>query len=183
MVLTYLYCLNNDIEFSLFDQNQRFSNDHDWLDYFEPFCNSVFEKFHKQFNRRDYFGNMSYSSIVKDFLSGDKNILKGYERIYYRFVGDLLKWKYNFDFYTYEVFANARNHKNENIFYNLTEYGIKGDLQESCQHIINMIWRYNTKTEISINQIKDTINISDKYVGIHIRGGDKVSEYEIQKVD
>ena len=116
MILCYLYCLTNNIKFSLFESNKNFSNGFDWSDYFEPFCERTNLKFHKRYNKRTYFGNLSYSEIFNDILKfkHNKNELLPIIRLEHRFVGDFLKKLFKFDYFTYELFSTFRNRNLQN---------------------------------------------------------------------
>lgn len=186
MILCYLHCLENNIDFSLFDKNGKFSPKHDWLEFFEPFCPIVEEQFHSKYNMRDHFGDMSYKQILKEIVlfskKGDKDI-PAYKRLTLRLFGDRYKKKHAFNYYTYELFATARFDRDASATISLDNYNIHGNLQHACQHLINKTWKYNTQTAEEVNQLQKSITLPSEYIGFHIRGGDKFSEYELQTVE
>lgn len=183
MILCYLYCLCNDIEFVLYDSNHSFSKTHDFLDFFEPFCATDNHSFNKKYNRRDFFGEMGWRSMFKDLItnttSKDEYPLK---RMRLRLVGDFYKKIYGFDYFTYELFSLARNRDWENSYFYNENICIDGDLQDACKKIIDKIWKYKPDVHAKVETYKEAISMPDKYLGLHIRGGDKVMEYDIQDV-
>lgn len=184
MILCYLYCLCNDIEFILFDGNSRFSEKHDFQYYFEPFCKTDEHSFNLKYNKRDYFGNMGFTTIIKDlFHTNDSNGEKAINRLQSRLFGDIYKFIFGFDFYTYEIFAKARNRELEKQHFEYEPLEINGDLQSACKKIIEKTWIYKPDIDYRVHQYIDSINLNEEYLGIHIRGGDKVIEYDLQDVD
>lgn len=184
MVLCYLYCLCNEIEFILFDGNSRFAEKHDYLYYFEPFCKTDEHTFNLKYNKRDYFGNMGLTTIIKDLYHTHKSYRENaYNRLQSRLFGDIYKFLFGFDFYTYEIFAKARNRKLEKQYFKYEPLEIDGDLQSACKKIIERIWTYKPDINLRVRQYIDKTNLNKDYLGIHIRGGDKILEYALQDVD
>lgn len=186
MILCYIYCLEKGIGFSLFDSNARFSERHDWLEFFQPFCPHISKPFHARYNRRDHFGDMSYAQILKDLFSGKpagEKELPPIKRLEYRFMGEIYKAAFKFDLYTYELFAKARFERPDGASIALPEYDVDGDVQHACCQLIKHTWKYNEKTKLEVSAIANTLTLPENYLGFHIRGGDKFSEYELQAVD
>ena len=184
MILCYLYCLCNNIDFVLFDSNCRFSEQHDYLDYFIPFCATDSHSFNKYYNRRDFFGEMGWKSMVKDLFSHSKSYdVFPLKRMQLRLFGDVFKKIYGFNFYTYELFASARNRQLEQQNFHYDDIGINGDLQDSCRKIIDRLWVYKPNVEEKVRQYVRSVSMPKEYVGIHIRRGDKVIEYDLQDTD
>lgn len=184
MILCYLYCLCNNIDFVLFDSNCRFSEQHDYLDYFIPFCATDRHSFNKYYNRRDFFGEMGWKSMVKDLFSRSKSYdVFPLKRMQLRLFGDVFKKIYGFNFYTYELFASARNRQLEHQYFHYDDISIDGDLQDSCRKIIDRLWVYKPNVEEKVRQYVRSVSMPKEYVGIHIRRGDKVIEYDLQDTD
>ena len=183
MILCYLYCLCNDIDFVLFDSNHRFSESHDLLDFFEPFCITDNHVFNRKYNKRDFFGEMGWRTMLKDFFSKTEPSNEiPIKRMKHRLVGDFYKKLYGFDYYTYELFSSARDRRLEQKHFIHKEMGIDGDLQDSCKSIIDKLWVYKPNVQAEVMQYISSISMPNEYLGVHIRRGDKVMEYDMQDI-
>ncbi|MEG1585353.1 MAG: hypothetical protein RR346_00600, partial [Bacteroidales bacterium] len=62
MILAYLYCKENNINFSLYSEYANFAFDKGWEDYFLPFCPKETDPIHSRINIR---GHHKMSGINK----------------------------------------------------------------------------------------------------------------------
>jgi hypothetical protein len=60
--------------------------------------------------------------------------------------------------------------------YDIPELGINGDLQDACRALVKLTWNYNHHTQIAVNTLITSIQLPEKYIGLHIRRGDKSIE-------
>ena len=182
MILCYLYCICNNIDFVLFDSNRSFSKEHDFLDFFEPFCPTDNHSFNKLYNKRDFFGEMDWRTMIKEVFSKTKTEYEApLKRMQMRLIGDIYKKLYGFDFYTYELFSAARNRELENKLFCNEGLCNKGDLQDACKSIIDKIWKYKPNVQAKVTEHIQSLVLPDEFLGLHIRRGDKGAEYDIQE--
>lgn len=171
MILAMLYCLNNKIQFKLYSDNSSFF-EKGWGDFYLPFCDEISESFHKKINMR--YPRPSWSEVLK---TKDINVfIWKMKSCFYRLVSPYYKRKYGFNYYTYELWNEIRDRKNEDRKYVIPELGIDGDLQSACSQLIYMTWAYNQQTEKEVEGILKQIELPVNYQSCHIRGGDKFLE-------
>ena len=60
--------------------------------------------------------------------------------------------------------------------YNIPELGINGSYIEAYGILARMIWKFQPEVLRRKNQYKEKIALPPLYEGIHIRGGDKITE-------
>jgi hypothetical protein len=157
MILAMLYCLENKIRFTLFSKNANFAYKEGWNDYFLPFCEENKSRFHAKYNHR--YPRYIYKR----------------ERLFY-FLYRILKYN---NFLTFQLWDQMRDRNLENKTYNIPELGINGDLRDACRILIKLTWRFNPNTQERINQLISSLQLPEKYIGFHIRSGDKLSEVKL----
>ncbi|MDL2322747.1 hypothetical protein LJC52_02050 [Bacteroidales bacterium OttesenSCG-928-A17] len=162
MVLAILYCLDNKIQFCLYSADANFSYEEGWNDYFLPFCPESKDPFHSRYNKRFHH----------------HTLIRKLNPAYY-----LSKKKEKYDYLTFELWYKFRDRENENKHYDIPELGISGNLRTACRQIIDKIWKYNEQTETEINQQKAPLLLPKKYIGMHIRSGDKFVESNLLNID
>jgi hypothetical protein len=160
LVLSLFYCLNNGIRFTLFDRDAWFGIE-GWEEFFEPFCRKVKTPVHRKINTRmgqpvDKFHRYVTRKIYKFF----------HPRVYL----------------THELWNGFRDTELTQQQFSLPELGIRGSLREGCREIIKMIWRYNPETRASVTNLARQLGLTEKYIGFHIRGGDKFREDQLHPV-
>lgn len=157
MLLAILYCIDNSIKFKLYSKHANFCFKFGWRDYFLPFCEESNFIFHKKYNYR------SGNSRISDFYARAMKVLP-------------------LPYLTQHTWAEVRNHRvpknNYNNFFpnNLT-------LRERLNCLHKMIWRYNTETDCFIRNTIQSIEYTQPYIGLHVRGGDKVIEHQVYEID
>lgn len=159
MVLAILYCLVNKIKFKLYLINAKgFPNNKGWEEFFMPFCNELI-----------YNPDIEFNSLF-DFDKRDINILHS-----------IIKDKYgisDFFYFNSYIFSKTRN-SILNYNFNIKELGIEGDIRHAFGIIAKNLFRFNDETQKEINKLVDSLNFPKKYIGFHIRAGDKTTEAEL----
>ena len=164
MILAILYCLKNQIHFSIYSKDANFSFSKGWSDYFIPFCDEKGNFLHRWFNRRP---NSRFKNL---FVRKIDNYLSYKFRICNKNCLTLT-----------DLWDDIRSLDIET--FNYPELDMKGCLQEACQKIIQYTWQYNIQTKQLVCGYISSLNLPSHYVGFHIRGGDKFIEAQLQDVD
>ena len=156
MILAFLYCIKNDIEFVLFNSSASIG----WDSFFYPFCKQTYSRYHSKFNyRQPYF-----------VPRGGVYLLNS----------QLFKRVNRFDYYTYELWPFFHNHEFEHEFFCLPSLNDHCNdrigLRDACNLVLKEIWKYNNQTSNEIRSIIASIGLPKEYVSIHIRRGDKSNE-------
>jgi hypothetical protein len=161
MILAILYCLNNNIKFVLHSGVANFKIKNGWSDFFEPFCDE----------KNNWYTNRFDHRFPSDIVFYKRIILK------------LINQLYRIDYFTYELFNEIHSRENESLSYLIPELKIDGGIQQACEKIIAMIYHFNKNTRHDIDIKKQNVSFQGKYIGFHIRGGDKIIEHDLITVD
>ena len=184
MILAMLYCLEHKIQFKLYSCCANFKIEKGWIDFFEPFCEEVYDIFHSKYNYR--YPIPSFYELLKSEKKSRFFMLFKWKLKYIFntiFVIPILKKKYKFDLFTYEIFDKMRsNILLQNHFY-IPELGIDGSLQDACQRLIEITWIYKKSIKCEIYNIISSIKLPDSFIGLHIRSGDKYLESNIYSLE
>lgn len=154
MVLAMIYCLDNQIKFSLYSKKGNFSLSRGWTDFFMPFCEERTFFLHQRYNRRAYQikNAKTFPPKVLKFLSGD-------------------------DFLTQDIWDRFRTEEFSQRRFTISELNlIDAPLLDVTQRIIQMVWQYNPSSEKIVNDYKKSIEFPESFISIHIRAGDKMKE-------
>jgi hypothetical protein len=164
MVFAILYCIKNNINFELYSKDSNFGYMEGWTDYFEPFCPNVHNKIHSVINYRPKIGNkITHLWQLKYLL-----LEKSYSLLYKKIKG--------FTFYTQDIWPHI-------IHYPFIINKKDTDILERCREIICFTWKYNQKTEKEIEKRMKNLNLPKQYVSLHIRRGDKATEYDYLPIE
>lgn len=161
MALAILYCLQNRIKFSLSSKDGNFSYRKGWQDYFLEFCQESESNIHLKHNKR-----------INKYVNIRQNILI---RIY-RFV---TRTKY----FTQDIWPLLRDYNFFDSAFDIRELGIQGDVFQALRIVVNNIWNLRPDVKDLIYSRKKQLNLPKEYIGLHIRGGDKISEANLYDVD
>ena len=157
MILAYLYCLENGIDFSLYSENANFSFDKGWEDYFLPFCPKVTDPIHNQINIRGHH-KMSRKNKLRTLL---------------------FKLRHQQISLTHDLWFKYRDWS-----FAKQKFGERSlDLQEAAGELVKQTWRYNEATQKEITARINSLNLPDQYLGLHIRGGDKFIEAKLMEIN
>lgn len=163
MVFAIIYCLQNKIKFILSTNSNKFSIDRGWQDFFLPFVKETKATFHIKHNNRGYYYNPS-------------------KRDYYKI--KILRKLYSVDFMTQDLWLSIREEKFLNSRFTIPELEIRNfSLLECAQAIVSNVWHYQPEVQQAIDNKKLSISLPDTYVGVHIRGGDKITEHNLFSID
>ena len=160
MVLAMIYCLKSQIRFSMYSADANFGYKDGWQDYFLPFCEEVNDKFHHKYNARTENPWFSVHGLARwEYL--------------------LWRLKHKHTYLTIDLFCKFRQVSCARIEYSIPQLELKGDLRTVAHEIIKMIYRFNPETLSEIRKLIQPLDLPDKYIGFHIRGGDKFTEHEL----
>jgi hypothetical protein len=65
----------------------------------------------------------------------------------------------------------------------IPELGINCDFQTACSFLVDFTWKYNSAIDQKINNLIQSLNLPNEYIGIHIRRGDKKIEFNSFGID
>ena len=174
MVNAMLYCLIHHLRFQLYSEDANFGTGRGWTEYFMPFCEEVHEPFHRSYN---FHRPPSWRRILKlcrrqkavgPIVWKLKSMMK-------TCIGRLIA------FLTYKEYVLLAQDvsDNPNKRYHIPELGINGSYYEVYELIARMIWRLQPNILHQEDLCKGKIALPPIYDGIHIRGGDKITETDL----
>ena len=171
MIFAMIFCMINKIKFVLYSNDATFKYQTGWNDYFLPFCESTNNPIHKYLNMR--------STPLKITEIKNIKIFNWYIKInVFNFLAKLSKPFVSFDYYTQDLWCKIRS-LDINSNYCIPELGINGNLLDACNVMVKLTWNYNTQTQNAINTLISSVQLPKKYVGLHIRRGDKSIETKL----
>lgn len=157
MLLAMLYCLDRGIQFRLYSADANFRVDRGWTDFFEPFCEESRDDFHHENNYR----------WLKIYHPRRK------VRIFFA------KRRHGIDYLTHDLWRKFKNERFARRQFFIPELGIDGGILDATRTLHSIVWRYNEETREAVGSRRAAVGLPDRYVGLHIRGGDKVIEHEV----
>lgn len=157
LLFTTLFCLQNKLRLELYSKDAAFTFGNGWTEYFEPFCPEFKNNFIGKRISRDYINNHR-----------DKHICYLYKIITRN---DILN-----DIYWY-----CRSGWFEHSHFHIPELEINGDIRQAMRVIIPIVYRFNSRYTSIIDRFIQELNLPNKYISIHIRTGDKISERDLIK--
>ena len=171
MILAMIFCMINKIKFVLYSNDATFKYQTGWNDYFLPFCESTNNPIHKYLNMRP----------IQLKITEIKNLktLNWYIKInVFNLLAKLSKPFVSFDYYTQDLWYKIRSLDIDRN-YCIPALGINGNLLDACNVMVKLTWNYNTQTQNAINTLISSVQLPKKYVGVHIRRGDKSKETKL----
>ena len=153
MVWAMLYCLRCGIGFTLATRDANFAFKKGWRDYFLPFCSERQSWLHPRFPQP----GLKYA--FQD-----------------AFLGEYIKQIEKVDALTHEVWNGMR--RQDTGVVDLPELGVHGTFREVVSRLVNITWRFNPETQALLDARRAALNLPPRYIGLHIRGGDKRREAE-----
>ena len=159
LILAILYCLVNKIKFKLYLVNAKgFPNNKGFEEFFMPFCKELIYDADTEFNN------------IFNFPKNEVEVLL-----------PIMKYKYGISYFTTDIFYNMRYNDFRNSHFIIKELGIDGDIYNAFGIIAKNIFRFNNETKKEIYKLINNLNLPKKYIGFHIRAGDKITEAELIK--
>lgn len=170
MALCRLFCLQHDVEFRLYSRHIPFLSGRGWDYYFKPFCKEASSPLHSFVNRRSSLWNpksgFKSAAAARLFPSG-----AGLHKL---FSGQLL---------TQDLFYEARASFMPSRIISVPAMGFEGTMRDALMKVVADTYRFNERTSSAISAMISSINLPEKYVGIHVRGGDKVVEADLYSTE
>lgn len=168
MILCMMSCYQMGLNFKLYSKDAFFFDGLGWNKYFKPFCKEVKSPIHHLINRRDsYILHAGFKSWVHD------QIFTILSSIYKLTTGNLL---------TQDLFFSSRTTWFRNSYFDIPELDLKGDLCNTAKTLIDRVYVFNSQYEKRINKAIEELDLPETYIGIHVRGGDKITEKDIYPV-
>lgn len=159
LILAILYCLVNKIKFKLYLVNAKgFPNNKGFEEFFMPFCKELIYDADTEFNN------------IFNFPKNEVEVLL-----------PIMKYKYGISYFTTDIFYNMRYNDFRNSHFIIKELGIDGYIYNAFGIIAKNIFRFNNETKKEIYKLINNLNLPKKYIGFHIRAGDKITEAELIK--
>jgi hypothetical protein len=157
MLLAMLYCLDEKIGFVLYSSDANFRKKEGWTDFFEPFCSETTDEFHHSNNYR----------WLKIYHPRRKL------RLFFQ------KRRLGIDYLTHDIWRKFKTDRFAAKRFVVPELGIDGDILDATRVLHAIVWRYNEETRTAVDARKASLPLSEPYIGLHIRSGDKVIEHEV----
>jgi hypothetical protein len=173
MVLAIVYCLHHKIEFKLNSGNANFRLQEGWNDYFLPFCKEENNSLLDTYNQR-------YKVNYKTDFGKPRRMVR---KLNYALMLRMTKIKSGADYLTFDLWDEICNRKLEKLHYAIPEFNINGDLQHACHQVLQHIWRFKSEVENEIQQISNSLNLPENYIGFQVRRGDKIDEHSPIKLE
>ncbi len=165
MILCMVLALQHGIDFTIYSRDAFFFDGKGWQKYFEPFCKEKKSRIHHYINRR-------VSSILHDSVKSwfaDKFLIIG-SSLYKLFTGNFL---------TQDFFFSSRSVWFQNSTFNIPQHNLQGDLLAVSNALIEKIYKFNPKYQDIIGKTISELALPDHFIGLHIRGGDKITEKDL----
>lgn len=155
LLFSTLFCLQNRLRLEIYSKDAPFTFGNGWSEYFESFCPEF---------KNDFIGKR----ISRDYINNhhDKHICYLY-KILTR--NDILN-----DIYWY-----CRSGWFEHSHFDIPELGINGDIRQAMKVIIPIVYRFNKKYTYTINYFNNKLKLPKRYISLHVRSGDKITEREL----
>ena len=186
MILAMLYCLKHRIRFTLFSADANFKYEKGWTDFFLPFCEEELNHYHALYHRRRPLqlpkssGNglirFVYNQIINPARLQKNKLRDRLTRL--RYFPETRS-----SYFTYELWDQFHSGYMQDTDFNIPELGISGDVRDGSRVLIELTWRYQPEVEREIEKNINTIELPAEYIGLHIRGGDKIIERELEEIE
>ncbi|MDD4515372.1 hypothetical protein [Massilibacteroides sp.] len=165
MILCLVYCLENNLKFSIYSRDANFRLKDGWNDFFIPFCEENKCPLHSLINKRpdETFRLKFLNTIDRIMISTVRKLFRN----------TLLMS---------DVWIQARSldiHKQ----YDIPSISASGNLRDICRKLIELTWVYTPTVQQEVEGLRTSLKLPEKYIGLHIRGGDKFIEASKQEED
>jgi hypothetical protein len=156
MVFAIVYCLNHQIKFVLSSVENNFSIEKGWQDFFLPFCEETHNRFHCKYNMR----GVPPLTLVQDYSAA----------VFRKLIG--------VKYLTYQVMGSVRQQQTTDRVH-IPALGLEGDFFTACQQVVAHTWVYQPAVAQDVASRIARLALPSRYVGVHIRGGDKAVEHKL----
>jgi len=157
MIQAMIYCLRHRIRFEMYSGDANFRMRCGWRDYFEPFCPEQTSPLHRVFNYR--FPRPGVKFALRKHLGRP-----------------LLRILCQCDYLTYDLWNDFRRQVAGEPL-DIPALGWQGSFRQCCREVVEMTWRFVPEAAEAVGVEMRRIGLPPDYVGVHIRGGDKIKEY------
>ena len=157
LLFSVLFCLQNKLRLELYSKDAYFTFGNGWNEYFESFCPEFKNDFIGKRISRDYINNHRNNHICYLYKILTRN--------------DILN-----DIYWY-----CRTGWFEHTHFDIPELGINGNIRHAMKIIIPIVYRFNSNYDLLVDKSINEINLPKRFVSLHIRAGDKISERQLIK--
>lgn len=161
LFLAILFCLKNKIRFVLSSRDNNFCYAKGWEDYFLPFCEESDSKLNLKHNARSYQIQSTIPNIIKT---------------------KLVRKALGVDYLTQDIWNYLRDAKFQNETFDFPSLNISGNLVNALAIVVNNIWRYQPEIQEELDEKITTLQLPANYVGVQLRGGDKVTEAKLSPI-
>lgn len=158
MILCMIYCLRNQIQFQLYSGDSLFRIRNGWTDFFQPFCPEQTSLLHQVFNYR--FPRADLKFKLRKYIGGP-----------------LVRTLCQCNFLTYDLWNGLRS-QSPDIPVIIPGRKQPVEFRMLCRELVQMTWRFQPDIEQEINQSSRRVGLPRRYLGVHIRCGDKIKEFE-----
>lgn len=155
LLFSTLFCLQNRLRLEIYSKDAPFTFGNGWNEYFESFCPNFKNDFIGKRISRDYNNNHNSNHICYLYKVLTKN--------------DILN-----DIYWY-----CRTGWFEHSHFEIPDLGINGDIRQAMKVIIPIVYRFNKKYTFIINNFINKLELPERYISLHVRAGDKITEREL----
>lgn len=166
MVLAILFCLRHGIRFEMFSKDSRMLGPRGWSTFFESFCAESHDAGHKYFNHR--FPQRRESGLRGPLYSCAKWAFK-------KATGT--------DYLTGDLWTGVRAQRSDPSTIRIPDLQIDGTLREACGIIVQMTYRLNEETRAATSHMMKGLALPARFAGIHVRAGDKRTEFALHHPD
>ncbi len=155
LLFSVLYCLRNNLRLELYSKDASFCFGNGWSEYFEVFCPEY---------KNDFIGTR-ISRGYYNFNKGDKYLFI-YKTITKNLVSSDIYWYCRTSWFEHSLFF-------------IPELGINGDARHALKTVIPIVYRFNPAYRTLIQEEIIKVGLPEKYISMHIRAGDKISERQL----
>jgi len=161
MLFCLVFCLEKNISFDIQSKGDINFYNAGWGDYFQPFFKEIKLPFLNKYNSRPY---LAYGIKFYMFKT-------------------ILKTIYNIDYFTQDLFDQARADYKHGGTINIPELNVNCSFLEFCSELIKIIYVFNASTRKEMNDLLKNLSLPEDYIAIHIRSGDKIQEVPLYSQD
>ena len=157
MIQAMIYCLRQRIRLELYSGDANFKLRRGWTDFFEPFCPEQTCPLHSVFNYR--FPRSGIKFALRKHLGGP-----------------VLRTLCQCDYLTYDLWNDFRRQPADEALA-IPELNWQGTFRQLCREMVALTWRFAPAAAEAVEREGSRLALPKAYLGVHIRGGDKIKEY------
>lgn len=171
LVYSIVYCYKYNIKLYVHSKSFIFFCGKTFNEIFTPILDEKKSCFFRYFNKR-YGDYKQYDRTPLVFLK-EKTLLC--MEFFYKFLTS--------NYLMQDIFAPSRLRTSQCVNYSFPELNINSDFRTAAHEFIKRIYVFNDKYKKDICSKIARLNIKGPYISFHIRGGDKIMEFELLSPD